>query len=727
MEILNSNKELEIFDVEKLTSSLNLINLNEELVLSIVSFVENEIQKSLGNKILSIDDINNFIFDFFEEFDLIKEKELYRYFINEKKNKFKLKNSFVDLYRNKEVNFGEMGYLVYKRTYSRYIHQENRSEEFYETIRRCVEGCYSIQKKHCKEFGLSWSDEKANKSAQIMYDKMFNFKFLPPGRSLWMMGTKYIDDHGSMALNNCGFVSTENIDNLGPICFPWSMDCLMLGVGIGFDTKGAGKVIIKSPNFSNEKFIIPDSREGWVFSYRKVIFGYFNSEPIPIFDYSKIRKKGEPIKKFGGVSSGPEPLIELIEKSKDLLNSYIDKPIDSTLIVDLMNMIGKCVVAGNVRRSAEIAIGSCYDQEFIELKDDHDKLMDYRWCSNNSIDIEEGFDIDSLKERFVHGEPGITFIENARKFGRLKDGPNYVDKLAKGFNPCGEQTLESFELCCLSETFPSNHYSLEEFIETLKYAYLFAKSVTLVNTHWKITNNVMMKNRRIGISQTGIIDAFVKHGRKNILDWCDTAYNYLLELDKEYSNWLGVPRSKKLTTVKPSGTVSLLPGVSPGIHYPHSEYYIRRIRISENSDILDYIKDRGFYFEKDKYSPNTICVEIPIKTKYYEYSKEDITVWEQFQNLVDYQTYWSDNNVSITVSFNKNEIDQLIKCIKIHSGKIKGLSFYSIDEKTYEQAPYEKISKETYNNMIEKINKIKRPINVVSSGENYCNNDSCII
>ena len=154
---------------------------------------------------------------------------------------------------------------------------------------------------------------------------------------------------------------------------------------------------------------------------------------------------------------------------------------------------------------------------------------------------------------------------------------------------CGEQSLESFELCCLVETFPSRHDSYEEFEETLKYAYLYAKSVTLVNTHWNESNAVMGKNRRIGTSQTGIIDAFAKHGRRSVLEWSDKGYNFLRELDEKYSDFFCVPQSIKITTVKPSGTVSLLAGVSPGIHYPHAEYYIRRIRISNKSSLVDLL------------------------------------------------------------------------------------------------------------------------------------------
>lgn len=151
--------------------------------------------------------------------------------------KFKLSDNFVEQYKNKSVDWGfnGLGYFVYKRTYARNILDDNnnivRTEQWYQTIRRVVEGSFSYQKKHCKDLGLPWNNIKAQKSAQIMYDKMFNFKFLPPGRGLWIAGTQYIDKHGSMAMNNCGFVSTQNIDLKSTQPFEWTMNALMLGVG----------------------------------------------------------------------------------------------------------------------------------------------------------------------------------------------------------------------------------------------------------------------------------------------------------------------------------------------------------------------------------------------------------------------------------------------------------------------------------------------------------------
>lgn len=660
---------------------------------------------------------------------LEKFRNIYARYINISMTKFSLDEDFIEKFKKIHPKWGPLGYITYKRTYARYIEKENRKEEFWETLKRVVEGCFSIQKEHCVKLGLPWSEDKAQKSAQIMYQKMWDFKFIAPGRGLWIMGTPFIDRHGSMALNNCGFASTEDIDIKGTIPFEWTMDALMLGVGVGFDTKGAGKIIIKKPKEDDFLFRIPDSREGWVEALKYTLEAYFFEKTIPKLDYSLIRPAGELIRGFGGIASGPEPLEKMIENIKDLLNQRIGDKLRSIDIVDIMNFIGKCVVAGNVRRSAEIALGDINDTEFITMKQDKEKLTSHRWASNNSIFAKIGMDYSFVAEQIAkNGEPGVLWLENSRTYSRMAEPPDYKDKKVAGVNPCGEQSLESYELCCLVESFPSKHESYEEFQDTLKYAYLYAKSVTLLNTHWKQTNAIMGKNRRIGTSQSGIINAFVKHGRRKIFKWCEKGYKYLKELDSKYSDWLTTPKSIKMTSIKPSGTVSLLPGVTPGIHYPHSEYYIRRIRFNENSDLLPFLREAGYQIHTDKYSPNTSVVEFPIHEEYFERGKSDVSMWEQLENAAAYQKYWADNQVSITITFKEKEAKEIKVALEIFEDKLKGVAFLPLNEHGYEQAPYEEITQEQYHEMKSKL----RPLNLstVKSealGERFCDADFCEI
>ena len=1401
---------------------------------------------------------------------------------------FRLDQEFIDQYKDKPVSWGPLGEFTYLRTYSR-KREDGSKEKWHETVQRVVDGAFSIQKKHCHSLHLKWDQRKATKSAKIMYDKIFNFKFLPPGRGLWVMGTKFVEEKGSAALNNCAFISTKDISVRGSFAFGWTMDALMLGVGVGFDALGADQMTIREPKKTEKSiYVIPDTREGWVESFNIVIDAFFHGKELPQMDYSSIRKYGEPIKGFGGVASGPEPLKVLHESVTNLLTKRIGLKITSVDIVDIMNMIGKCVIAGNVRRclpgeamvhtkngmvpiekieigeevlthngykpvvnkfeqgeqetvvvktvdgvfectpnhriaildgvesfvwveaqniqpgdrmitttdmvegadvslppftrvkpehsttckeitipeldedfawflgslhangyvynrnehgnrasshismvvgldklnvaekfanqirrfnieptlnkrknensyivkahsqelveylgmfkkantsieipdfiwksrpnirlayvagvmdgdgcvknrpvkvlssvypqfvhaiqsllyscgvsscmsfsetenlkriakgwqalyslaiinqnaheklggflvnkmsektryqrtnsfpvewvsdvltpkqksesgaygnenitverinqyiaedikfipvevvsvesgrvvetydieveenhnffcdgylthnSAEIAIGDWQDKEYTSMKDYNlfpEELMSHRWASNNSVFAEVGKTdyakfIDNIA---VNGEPGLIWLENMQKYSRTIDPPDWKDKNAAGTNPCkplyskiltdngyitfeqalempklnvviggktveatspfktgdnrviysiklsngshlygtedhlhqivgghwkrmdelvigdhllyevtsihdnmdvasqeeynngiltgwlwgdgslshrsdhpgynfslafginefdvipmfeevfgiktvphhqkpdtcrtfgshkksyaekvlnygynidksnlewlykttkdfkigfikaafttdgsvrpgnncvelysihqkalevlsdifrefgvytnitthsiaksyitkdgkqrnnkqmfklvvysnsfskfgflskfkqdllskivdkparvpkdyvvvmdidseydiqdvydisvdseehsfidsgvvthncGEQTLESGELCCLVETFPSLHSDLDEYKETLKYAYMYAKSVTLLPTHWPETNAILLKNRRIGLSQSGIIDSFVKHGRHNMLtNWCDKGFSFVQELDQVYSDWLCVPRSKKTTTVKPSGSVSLLSGVSPGIHYPHSEYYIRRIRVDSDDPLVQIMKDAGYYVCYDVYGATkeekekTSVVHFPVHETNFSKRKDDVSIWEQVKNTVDYQRYWADNNVSVTVTFKKDEAKDILPVLEAFESELKSISFLPISEHGYQLAPYEEITKEQYDEMVSKITNINYSSLFLpaAKGSKFCDSDSCEI
>jgi len=256
--IKNSRGDLKPFDPDKLVESLNKetgLDWNECIIV-----VKESLKKItiLGLKTIQTSMIREIMCLELMARDYIKERNIYAKLILSSVLKFKLEESFIENYKKKQPEWGPLGYITYKRTYARLIENELRTEEFYETIRRVVEGAYSIQKEHCFKLSLPWIPEKAQKSAQTMFDKIWNFKFIPPGRGLWMMGTEFIDKHGSMALNNCGFCSTEDIDIKKTKAFEWCMDALMLGVGIGFDTKGVGKLIIKEPKNETFVFEIPD-------------------------------------------------------------------------------------------------------------------------------------------------------------------------------------------------------------------------------------------------------------------------------------------------------------------------------------------------------------------------------------------------------------------------------------------------------------------------------------
>jgi len=642
---------------------------------------------------------------------------------------FSLPESFLKPYKTKQPDFGPLGYFTFKRTYARAIPGENRTEEYWETCRRVVEGTFSIQKNHCKRNHLPWNERKAQRTAKVMFELMWDFKFLPPGRGLWAMGTDYVAERGGACLNNCAFTSTKDLalDPVKPFLF--IMDMSMVGVGVGFDTEGAGMLEIVAPE-STVEVVVEDSREGWVDALRLLLEAYTQSGPMPSFDMSLVREAGLPIKGFGGTSSGPGPLVEMLEDIGAILQERIGDTLTSSDITDIGNLIGRCVVAGNVRRSAEIVFGDPDDVEFSLLKQDKEKLMHHRWASNNSIFANVGMDYQwHAKQTAVNGEPGYMWLQNAQAYGRMKDAPDWADREAVGGNPCLEQTLHNYELCTLVETFPSRHENLDEYLETLKIAYLYAKSVTLVPTHWEETNAVMTRNRRIGLSQSGIIKAFGRHGRRALMEWCDKGYEFISGLDIQYSNWLGVPKSIKKTSVKPSGTISLLPGEPPGIHYPHSEYYIRRIRVGIHSELWRAAAAAGYRVEPAVgQEESTMVVEFPVKEEFFRRSKNDVSIWEQVANAVAYQKFWADNQVSITVTFKPEEQDDIKHILELYEDSLKGISFLPLDDHGYTQAPYEEITQEAYDNMTEGLQTISlENMNDDTAAPQFCDGDSCQI
>lgn len=655
--------------------------------------------------------------------------------------KFQLKQSFKDELNNTPPiwGYGGLSAFTYYRTYAR-KKENGKLETWAECVSRVIEGMFSILKTHSLTSGHSWDEKRAHKLAEEAATRLYTFKWTPPGRGLWMMGTDFVWEKGGACLNNCAFVSTENIDAELSKPFAFLMDMSMVGVGVGFDTKGAGKIASYVPQGDLEVITVEDSREGWVELISCLIDSYLEEGSAPVEpDVSLVRAYGEPIKGFGGVASGPEPLVQGFYGIRDILHNRATSAnplLTSVDITDIMNIIGKIVVAGNVRRTAEIAFGEPEDEEFTNMKDwqhfgvetgsiappelkeiNEDEYNTYnsdwnsraqiakkyadamwaykfggwRWASNNSLFAKIGMDYTTAAESIaINGEPGFAWLENMQAYGRMKDPADWKDHRVRGGNPCLEQSLEPYELCCLVETYPAKHNDYWDFQRTLKFAYLYAKAVTLVPTHWRETNDVIKRNRRIGTSQSGIQEAILKFNRRKYLDeFCDRAYNYVNYLDQKYSEWLGIPLSIKKTSVKPSGTVSLVAGALPGIHHAEAESYYRTVRVSNTSELLPILTAANYRIEPAVSDPlRTSVVYFPVLHEHGTISNKDVSIWEQFANAVDLQREWSDNQVSITITFRDHEKSQIARALSCFDKQLKGVSLLPLSDHGYAQAPY---------------------------------------
>jgi len=448
---------------------------------------------------------------------------------------------------------------------------------------------------------------------------------------------------------------------------------------------------------------VGDSREGWVDSLRLLIRAVVLGGDVPRFDYSAVRPRGEPIRGFGGVSQGPEILEALHADVAEALAPLHGRAMSVTGIVDVMNLIGKCVVAGNVRRTAEIAFGDPDSEEYLSLKDfsARPERAGHAWLSNNSVFARVGMDYGPACERVrLNGEPGFAWLDNMRAYGRMGDPPDHADERAAGGNPCLEQTLESHEMCCLVETLPHRHGGdAAEFSRTLESALLYAKTVTLGAAQWGPTNAVMLRNRRIGTSMTGLAQFVAARGVEELRAWCDGGYRALRAADARESERLGVAPSIKVSCVKPSGTVSLLAGSTPGLHFPESRFYVRRVRLAVDSDLLPPLRAAGLPVEPAETDPEgTVVVEFPVDAGEGVRTLGEVSMWEQLGLAAFMQRHWADNQVSCTVTFDpEREGPQLPHALDVYQYQLKGVSFLPrLEHGAFAQMPYEAISEGDY-------------------------------
>jgi len=665
---------------------------------------------------------------------------------------FKLTEDFIAPYRIKKAPFGyqdaagnSVGEITFLRTYSR-LKPDRTKETWVDVCERVINGMYSLQKDHAKTNRLPWSDAKAAASAKEAFDRLWNLKWTPPGRGLWVMGTPLVNEQkNSAALQNCAFVSTGSMTKTDPAKpFAFLMEASMLGVGVGFDDKGADKDFVIYAPQEGETYVIPDTREGWVESTASLINSYLRPDSKhPRFDYGQIRKAGEPIKTFGGTAAGPEPLIKLHLYIDGIFKERAGQKLTRTDIADIGNLIGVCVVSGNVRRSAELLIGRIDDEAFLNLKNpavfpernSYDPSNPgWAWMSNNSVAVNVGDNLDGIIDGIArNGEPGVIWMDISKQYGRLADPINNKDWRIAGYNPCAEQSLESFECCTLVETYLNRHENLEDFKRTLKFAYLYAKTVTLLPTHWEETNAIMQRNRRIGTSVSGVANFADNKGLPVLRQWMDEGYQVIKQYDTNYSEWLGIRESIKMTTVKPSGTVSILAGESPGVHWTvGGQYFNRAIRFANSDPMLPLFKMANYRVEPASESPDTTSVVFfPIKSE-AKRSEKDVSIYEKMALAATAQRYWSDNSVSVTISFDpETEASAIGKALHMYDGQLKTVSFLPSGNTVYPQMPYTQITAEEYE--AEGVMKLF-PIDLSgvyagmafdAIGEAYCTTDAC--
>jgi ribonucleotide reductase alpha subunit len=593
------------------------------------------------------------------------------------------------------IPWGPVGYVTYKRTYSRPT-KNGRTEEWQDTIERVVESCRD-------QLEVGFTQQEENDLREIMT----KLKGTVAGRFLWQLGTKTVDRLGLPSLQNCAFVVCD--EPIRP--FTWAFEMLMLGSGVGFNIqrehvyqipKVLKKVKVERIDVNDADFIVPDSREGWVELMRRVLEASFVTGKGFTYACHLIRSKGSPIKGFGGVASGPQDLVWGIGEINSILNARAGKRLRSIDCLDIMNIIGRIVVAGNVRRSAQIALGDYDDFDYLRAKRwDLGGIPNWRAMSNNSVVCD---DISKLPEEFWegyngNGEPyGLINLDAARRMGRTGE-TQYPDPEVMGFNPCAEQSLANYETCCLAEIYLPNIESKDELWKVARTLYRINKHSLAIKCEIKETEDIVHKNMRMGIGVTGYLQATDEQR-----DWLSGCYTYLREYDIHYSEKNGFSPSIKLTTVKPSGTLSLLAGVTSGAHPGYSEYYIRRIRMASDSPIVDVCRKHNFPIEFQRNfdgteDHSTVVVSFPCKFPKHTLLAKDMSAVDQLYVIQKLQAEWSDNAVSVTIYYRKHELDEIKQWLSENYINVKSVSFLLHNEHGFDQAPLEEITEDKYNEL----------------------------
>lgn len=625
--------------------------------------------------------------------------------------------------------FSTVGYITYKRTYARRLDETNpnsATEEYEDTVNRVIASTTN-------QLNVGFTDDEKQRLRKYLME----LKGTVAGRFLWQMGTDTVERLGLASLQNCAFTVIN--EPVRP--FTWAMDMLMLGSGVGYNIqrKNVEKLPEINADFtrptrvdSNDAdFIVPDSREGWVQLLGKTLKAAFLSDKKNTFTYSTVlvRGKGSPIKGFGGTASGAEDLCWGIEKISEVLEKRAGKKLRPIDALDMMNIIGAVVVAGNVRRSAQIAIGDADDVEYLLAKRwDMGNIPSWRAMSNNSVVCN---DVKDLHEYFWDGyegkgEPyGLINLRLSRKVGRLGD-TNYPDPDVEGYNPCAEQSLAAYETCCLAEVWLSNIESYDEFVDVCKILYRINKHSLALPCHLDETADIVHKNMRMGIGITGVLQASEEQK-----SWLERAYVELRAFDKEYSAKHGFPESIKLTTVKPSGTLSLLPGVTPGCHPAYAQYMIRRIRISADHSLVNVCREHGYPVEYQQNfdgseDHSTVVVSFPFAYPEGTVLANEMTALSQLEVVKWLQEVWSDNSVSCTVYYRKEELPEIKKYLaKNYKNNHKSLSFLLHSDHGFKQAPFEEITKEAYEELVAKTKLITKVEEATFDGGDECASGAC--
>jgi ribonucleoside-diphosphate reductase alpha chain len=601
------------------------------------------------------------------------------------------RGSITDPYRN---------FIAVSR-YARWIEEENRRETWSETVDRYM----NFMNKHIDQLDEELSEE--------IRTAIVDHEVMPSMRSLMTAGPALERDH--VAGYNCSFIAVDS-----PRAFDEAMYVLMCGTGVGYSVESeyVSQLPQVNEHFENSDtvIVVGDSKAGWARALRELISLLYAGQ-IPTWDTSGVRPAGARLKTFGGRASGPEPLEDLFRFVVDVFRGAAGRKLLPIEAHDIMCKIGEVVVVGGVRRSAMISGSDLGDFDMAKAKSGKWwESQPQRRLANNSAVYNTKPSVGQFLTEWSHlwesqsGERGIFNKEGNRKHAS-SNGRRDGSRVAFT-NPCGEILLRPNQFCNLTEVVVRDTDTLVELTEKVRLAAIigtFQSSLTNFKYLRKSWKDNCEEERLLGVSLTGQMAHPILNGSRGLdktAEWLDSLRETAIATNQMFALKMGINPSTAITTVKPSGTVSQLAAVSSGMHFWYNKHYIRTVRADNKDPLTIFLKEIGIPNEPDVMSPETSTVfSFPQKAPEDAKVGREIGAIEHLNIWKVYKKHWTEHNPSITVSVRDEEWVDVAAWIYENWEDVGGLSFLPYDDHTYQQAPYQAISEEEYNEWVKKMPK----------------------
>lgn len=777
MQVIKRNGIHQNFDINRIINAIESAmnetdaGIDESIAINIAQKIEDEIlNNTINNDVESIQDRVEILLMESNRHDVAKRYIIYRFEKSTQRNGNNDRNSilseeFLSKYKHKKPPFTNLGHFVYLRTYSRWLNDKNRREYWWETVRRAV------------EYNCSLSPNTTVGEAELLYDNIFNLKQFLSGRTLFTGGTE-VSKKYPMSNYNCSFTIVNDFSSFKDLFY-----LLLIGAGVGLRIKqkdvdmlpsirGDINLIHKaympidknnraeytSLNFINKnqvEIIVGDSKEGWCqgLEYFFNIFSLkeYNQIDTVIFNYNNVRPQGERLKTFGGYASGHQPYIKMIDKIYNIFkkDNQNRKNLQTIDCMDIANIIGISVVSGGVRRTSEVILFEPNDNDIYKSKTNLYKQIDGKWVidkniehrrmSNNSIQYEEKPTKQQwhkhINEMRFSGEPGFQNLQAAKS--RRED--------AEGGNPCMEILLRNRGMCNLTEInvmgfVDNNILNYDALYKAQKLSARAGYRMACIDFELNKWDKVNKEDMLIGCGLTGWQDMVnaTNMKKEEQIELLKSLKNIAHKSADELAGQLGKNRPKLYTTIKPSGTLSQLPTVSNGVHFSHSPFFIRRVRINAHDPLVEVVKELGYSINPEVGQTwedcDTIVIDFPIQAPNGR-TKYDVSAIEQLEIYKMFMDYYVDHNTSITIHVRDNEWEDVENWCYENWDNIVAVSFLSLNDSFYQLMPYEEISEKKYNELISNmkqfnpnlLQKYERNEIELDIGNDSCENGVCPI